>query len=102
MTTSQTRAFLVEGAEGKVVESVKSAKLLQTFLGLFADVKFFLISTIGAGDTFIAGILYGLFYNAQNWDLRKLLQFANELAGRKVTQQGFSGLVERRAGNLGA
>ena len=69
-------------------------KLLHRILGCFADVKFFLKSTIGAGDTFIAGILYGLFYNAQNWDLAKLLQFANELAGRKVTQQGFSGLVK--------
>jgi fructose-1-phosphate kinase PfkB-like protein len=77
------------------------SKLLHGFLRSFANVKFVLKSTIGAGDTFIAGILYGLFYNAQNWDLGKTLQFANELAGRKVTQQGFSGLVKGGAWSLG-
>jgi ketohexokinase len=50
-------------------------------------------STIGAGDTFIAGVLYGLFY-APTWDLAKTLSFANELAGRKVAQHGFSELSQ--------
>ena len=50
-------------------------------------------STIGAGDTFIAGVLYGLFHSS-TWDLAKTLSFANELAGRKVAQHGFSGLSE--------
>lgn len=51
-----------------------------------------LASTIGAGDTFIAGMLYGLTCHSDDWDLSHKLRFANELAGRKVVQEGFSGL----------
>lgn len=51
-------------------------------------------STIGAGDTFIAGVLFGLFYT-QNQNMVKTLDFANELAGRKVAQHAFSGLAEK-------
>ncbi|KAF2731013.1 ketohexokinase [Polyplosphaeria fusca] len=49
------------------------------------------VDTIGAGDTFTAGILYGVVY-AKDWSLHDTLSFANELAGRKVTQDGFSSL----------
>jgi ketohexokinase len=49
-------------------------------------------STIGAGDTFIAGMLYGLMWHGGDWDLSRKVEFANELAGRKVVQDGFSGL----------
>ena len=36
-------------------------------------------------------MLYGLFYR-QSWSLETSLKFANELAGRKVCQEGFAGL----------
>ncbi len=49
-------------------------------------------SSIGAGDTFIAGMLYGLTCHAEDWKLDLKLDFANELAGRKVAQEGFVGL----------
>ncbi|EDU50083.1 ketohexokinase [Pyrenophora tritici-repentis Pt-1C-BFP] len=49
------------------------------------------VDTIGAGDTFIAGILFSV-NNHDEWDLQKKLEFANELAGRKVLQEGFSDL----------
>lgn len=49
-------------------------------------------STIGAGDTFIAGLLYGLIYRSNDWDFQKRLRFANRLAGLKVGQIGFANL----------
>ncbi|KAJ5676078.1 pfkB family kinase [Penicillium macrosclerotiorum] len=49
-------------------------------------------SPIGAGDTFIAGMLYALNCKNEEWDLAKKLSFANQIAGRKVAQEGFSGL----------
>ena len=57
-------------------------------------------STIGAGDTFIAGMLYGLVCHQDDWDLLHKLDFANELAGRKVVQEGFSGLAVLTQHNL--
>ncbi|KAJ5445520.1 hypothetical protein N7491_001602 [Penicillium cf. griseofulvum] len=48
--------------------------------------------TIGAGDTFNAGLLYGLIYRGRDWDFRKRLEFANLIAGLKVTQEGFTNL----------
>ncbi|KAF2438866.1 ketohexokinase [Karstenula rhodostoma CBS 690.94] len=52
------------------------------------------IETIGAGDTFIAGFLYALNREGE-WTLQQKLEFANELAGRKVSQVGFGGLSEQ-------
>lgn len=49
-------------------------------------------STIGAGDTFIAGMLYGLICHGHDWTLSQKMEFANELAGHKVVQEGFAGL----------
>ena len=51
-------------------------------------------STIGAGDTFIAGVLFGLFY-AEWKSLHQTVVFASELAGRKVLQMGFTNLAEK-------
>ncbi|KAF2109780.1 Ribokinase-like protein [Lophiotrema nucula] len=53
-----------------------------------------IVDTIGAGDTFIAGMLFGLSHHLKDWSLKKKLEFANELAGRKVLQEGFHGLGE--------
>jgi hypothetical protein len=51
-------------------------------------------STVGAGDTFIAGILYSCLIHHDSWSLPKKLAFAIELAGRKVAQEGFANLIE--------
>ena len=60
-----------------------------------------IIDTTGAGDTFIAGILFGLLCrgaqtpeNIRSWSLQQTLDFANALAGRKILQDGFRGLAE--------
>lgn len=50
------------------------------------------IDAIGAGDTFIAGIIFSLL---RNMSLSLSLKFACELASRKVAQQGFSGLAKQ-------
>ncbi|KAI4138747.1 MAG: hypothetical protein LQ341_004523, partial [Variospora aurantia] len=50
------------------------------------------VDTVGAGDTFIAGILFGLTCHTTNWTVDRQLEFANELAGRKVVQEGLRGL----------
>ena len=52
----------------------------------------YLSSTLGAGDAFIAGILYGFTCHDEDWDLSREVRFANELAGRKVVREGFFGL----------
>lgn len=49
-------------------------------------------STIGAGDTFIAGMLYAMMCKDKVWDVTQKLMFANQVAGMKVLQEGFSGL----------
>jgi len=52
------------------------------------------VDTIGAGDTFIAGVLFAVNEHGE-WGLHRKLEFANELAGRKVGQEGFGGLGRR-------
>ena len=50
-------------------------------------------STIGAGDTFIAGVLYGLLTAEDRQpDYQHTLSFATRLAGMKVQRDGFDGL----------
>ncbi len=43
------------------------------------------VDTTGAGDVFHGGFIYGLF---QNWDVEKILRFANAAAALKCTELG--------------
>ncbi|KAF2010717.1 Ribokinase-like protein [Aaosphaeria arxii CBS 175.79] len=52
------------------------------------------IDPVGAGDSFIAGILFCILHR-QTWSLRRKIAFASELAGRKVFQNGFDNLGEQ-------
>jgi len=49
------------------------------------------VDTIGAGDTFIAAMLYGL--HADAWSRETKLAFGVGLATKKVQREGFAGLV---------
>ena len=62
------------------------------FFWFLAVIILILSSTVGAGDTLIAGMLFGLTCREAGWALNRKLKFANELAGRKVVQEGFRGL----------
>ncbi|KAJ5386298.1 pfkB family kinase [Penicillium cosmopolitanum] len=58
----------------------------------YTEDNFQVIDPIGAGDTFIAGMLYAMNCKEKEWDISQKLKFANRLAGIKVSQEGFSGL----------
>lgn len=47
---------------------------------------------MGAGDTFIAGMLYGLVCHADDWSVGQKVSFAVRLATLKVQREGFDGL----------
>ncbi|MDH5217801.1 MAG: PfkB family carbohydrate kinase [Gammaproteobacteria bacterium] len=49
------------------------------------------VDSIGAGDTFNAGIIDSLINRRP---LETCLKFANQLAGKKIQQQGFSGISD--------
>ncbi|OJD23560.1 hypothetical protein ACJ73_05085 [Blastomyces percursus] len=63
----------------------------------YIDTQRAVVDTIGAGDTFIAGMLFNLVRQCESGDdgfsLRQITDFANRLAGRKVIQEGFEGLA---------
>ncbi|KAK1993040.1 D-sorbose [Colletotrichum falcatum] len=59
------------------------------------------VDSVGAGDTFVAGMLYGLICQTDTWDTADKLGFAVQLATLKVQREGFAGLggdMVRRAG----
>ena len=58
-------------------------------------------STTGAGDTFIAAILYCLILNP-DLDSQLMVEFANKLAGHKVAREGFDGLGQVALSDLPA
>ncbi|KPM36989.1 hypothetical protein AK830_g9581 [Neonectria ditissima] len=50
------------------------------------------VDAVGAGDTFIAGMLYGLVCHANDWSVGQKISFAVRLATLKVQREGFAGL----------
>ncbi|KAK6855751.1 Ribokinase-like protein [Apiospora arundinis] len=50
------------------------------------------VDTVGAGDTFIAGMLYGLLCHQDDWDAETKVRIAVHLATSKVQKEGFSGV----------
>lgn len=52
-------------------------------------------SAIGAGDTFVAGVMYGLLCRTGDWGVQRTVRFAVDLATIKVQQDGFDGLASK-------
>ncbi|KAI5461172.1 Ribokinase-like protein [Mariannaea sp. PMI_226] len=50
------------------------------------------VDAVGAGDTFIAGMLYGLVCHANDWSIGQKVKFAVRLATLKVQREGFASL----------
>ncbi|OAA77541.1 Carbohydrate/purine kinase [Akanthomyces lecanii RCEF 1005] len=53
------------------------------------------VDSVGAGDTFIAGMLHGFTTGSDEdapWDARRCVRFAVDLATLKVQREGFAGL----------
>ncbi|KAF4981112.1 hypothetical protein FZEAL_3019 [Fusarium zealandicum] len=50
------------------------------------------VDAVGAGDTFIAGMLYGLICHPNDWGTGEKLGFAVQLATLKVQREGFARL----------
>ncbi|KAH7166144.1 Ribokinase-like protein [Dactylonectria macrodidyma] len=50
------------------------------------------VDAVGAGDTFVAGMLYGLVCHTDEWSVGQKLSFAVRLATLKVQREGFAGL----------
>ncbi|KAJ0421971.1 Ribokinase-like protein [Aspergillus carlsbadensis] len=78
------------GQDGAVALETNTRNLVHS--PAYTPPGFELVDTIGAGDTFIAGLLYGLICKGDVWDLSQKLGMATRLAGTKVGQEGFSGL----------
>jgi len=82
--------FCTWGEEGAAALDVRNDECL--IFPSFRPFGTIAIDTIGAGDTFIAGILYSFLKFDDEWDLARKLSFAIELAGRKVVREGFTQL----------
>lgn len=52
-----------------------------------------MVDTVGAGDTFMAGALFGLMCHSADWRPGDTLRFAVDLASRKVQVSGFAELL---------
>jgi sugar/nucleoside kinase (ribokinase family) len=70
-------AVIKRGADGAIIRAADFARSL-TVPGFAVEARF----TVGAGDSFNAGFLYGL---AQGWDLQQATEFANATAALVVS-----------------
>ncbi|KAH6658349.1 Ribokinase-like protein [Truncatella angustata] len=50
------------------------------------------VDTVGAGDTFVAGILFALLCHLEDGDVESTVRFAVQLATCKVQKEGFGGV----------
>ncbi|CAG9999809.1 unnamed protein product [Clonostachys byssicola] len=89
-------ALCTWGADGAAALSRSTKEEEECFLCPVPKKAIAVIDPVGAGDTFIGGMLYGLVCQSQSWDVRRKVEFAVGLATRKVQQEGFGGLDAAR------
>ncbi|KAL8392799.1 hypothetical protein RB595_002834 [Gaeumannomyces hyphopodioides] len=94
-----SRLFVTWGAEGASAFSTHDRDYHCCVVKDVAAGDYRVVDTIGAGDTFIAGVIFGLFCRDgdEGRDLQDTLRFAVGLATRKVQIDGFGGLGGGRA-----
>jgi len=74
--------------EGGYLRSRDGAEILQPSLDLPEG---YIIGSSGAGDSFCAGVLYGLY---QGWDLHRILRFANCAGGMNLSDLTTTGGIK--------
>lgn len=92
-TTRPSLLLCTWGARGATALSLPSRKLLH--ITPASDRAVQIVDAVGAGDTFVAGMLYGLLCRAGDWDLHRMVRFAVDLATTKIQQDGFEGLASK-------
>ncbi|KAI9931472.1 hypothetical protein ASPWEDRAFT_37724 [Aspergillus wentii DTO 134E9] len=92
LTRKASLLFCTWGQDGAVALETGSGNLFHK--PAYTAPDFTVVDPIGAGDTFIAGMLYTLIYRDRYWDMSQKLGFANRVAGMKVGQEGFAGLEQ--------
>ncbi|KAK2742123.1 pfkb family kinase [Colletotrichum kahawae] len=81
-------AMITWGAEGASCLSLQDQRYVERPVEHAVQ---HVVDSVGAGDTFVAGMLYGLICR-ERWELGEKLGFAVDLATLKVQREGFSGL----------
>ncbi|KAI0541019.1 Ribokinase-like protein [Xylaria digitata] len=89
-TRRGSHLFCTWGSQGAACSSPDGATVSCPATQLGQTIR--VIDTIGAGDTFIAGILFGFLHHDYDWDSTAKLSFAVQLATCKVQQEGFNNL----------
>ncbi|KUI52758.1 Ketohexokinase [Cytospora mali] len=81
------------GARGATALSLPSREVIH--ITPASDPAVQIVDAVGAGDTFVAGMLYGLLCRTEDWDAQRMVRFAVDLATLKIQQDGFRGLASK-------
>ena len=91
-TTEAQLLFCTWGSEASAVYARQRAEVVEKEVDTVE-----VLDAVGAGDTFIAGVLYGLYFHGTDeveQRLPDMLGRADKLATLKVSREGFSGLAD--------